>query len=505
MTVTLNDTDLTDLTVPDLVVDIEAPPDVDSTGVSNNRIGLVGTAIWGPVDSVTTIGSWAAMKKMFGTVQNDTYNMSTFAYLGIQLGASHFRCVRVTDGTDTAASYELDDSSSVACITFTSKYTGTLGNSDSVTIADGTKADTYKVSISRSGLTPETFDNISGSGLTLWENIVDAINNGLSGGRGASELMVATVGTSTTAPTEGTYTLSGGTDGNDSITSALMVGDDGTDRTGMYALRGSGVAMFALCDLTDTDTWATQNTYAKSELCEAVGVSEAGDTISNFASNQTIDSAWFKAIMGDWAYWYDPINDIDRLVSPQAFYMGKKIAMGVENSVLNREIDLVIGTQSSENNETYSSDDLEILADACGDVICTPQPGGDYFGFRFGRNTSSSSTTHQDSYTTLVDYIALSLNKVCGKYIGKNMTSDEQTAAKATIENFLEGLAEEDYIGNSDDTTPYSVTITSGTAGTGIQKATVKVQFFDVTEYFIVDLTAGASVTISSTTSSSTD
>lgn len=494
-------TDLTSLSVPDIYVDVEAPPSVDSSGVSTNRIGLVGTASWGPVNSPTSVGAWAAYKAKFGTVKNRTHDMGTFVYLCLQLGAAAFRLVRVTDGTDVAASVEIQTN----CLNITSKYTGSLANSDKVTIANGTASGSYKVTISRSGLTPETFDNITGSGNALWIAIADALNNGLSSVRGASSLVVATAGAGTDAPTLGSYSLSGGTDGATSITSAILIGEDGSSgsRTGMYALRGTGAALGACCDLTDANTWGTQLTYSLSEQLQMVGVSPAGDTLDNFSSIQTQDSPWFKAIFGDWIYWYDSINDITRLVSPQAFYLGEKIAVGVQNSVLNKEISIVVGTQSSENNITYSSDDLSTLTSARGDVICKPCPGGDYFGFRFGRNTSSSQVTHQDNYTTLVDYIALSLNKSCGQYVGRLLSTDEQKEAKHTIEYFLENLADNDFIGNSDGTTPYSVTIASGTAGTGTQKAIVKVQFFDVVEYFIVDLTAGASVTISSQTSSS--
>ena len=240
--------------------------------------------------------------------------------------------------------------------------------------------------------------------------------------------MVATAGAGTTAPTSASYSLAGGTDGTTGITKAKFVGEDTAGaRTGMYALRGTDVALFSLCDVTDADTRAVQLAFAKSEQCEAVCASAAGDTISAFATAQVLDDAWIKVILGDWAYWYDPVNDITRLVSPQAFYLGEKIAVGVQNSVLNKDLSaIVVGTQSSYANTVYSDDELEAIAAARGDVICKPCPGGDYFGFRFGRNASSSQVKHQDSYTTLTNYLAKALKTKCGKYVGKMITPTER-------------------------------------------------------------------------------
>lgn len=495
--------DLTNLSVPDLYLNIESPPEVNASGVATNRIGLVGIASWGPVNSPTSIGSWAAFKKLFGTVQNRSYDMATYAYIGAQMGVQHLRCVRVTDGTDVAASVTILTN----CLTITSKYTGSLANADTVTVAAGTAPSSYKVTISRTGLTPETFDNITGSGNALWVAIAAAINNGQSSVRGASALVTATAGSGTTVPASASYTLSGGTDGVSGVTKTNFIGvDTAGARTGMYALRGTDVALFALCDVTDASTRSAQLAFAKSELCQAVCVSAAGDTIANFASVNSLDDAWIKIILGDWWYWYDPVNDLTRLVSPQALYLGEKIAVGVQNSVLNKDLSaIVVGTQSSYANTVYSDDELEAIAAARGDVVCKPCPGGDYFGFRFGRNASSSQVKHQDNYTTLTDYLAKTLQTKCGKYVGRLITSTERAECKAELEYFLESLWTAGYIGFSDDTTtqPYSVAVTAGTAGSGVQNAVVKVRYFDVNEYFIVDLTAGASVTIASSNTAS--
>ncbi|MGC8165354.1 phage tail protein, partial [Salmonella enterica] len=74
--------------------------------------------------------------------------------------ANNFKCVRVTDGTDVAASVVVQTN----CITFTSKYTGTLGNGIQVTLSTGSAASSWRAVVSMPNRQPETFDNITGTG-----------------------------------------------------------------------------------------------------------------------------------------------------------------------------------------------------------------------------------------------------------------------------------------------------------------------------------------------------
>ncbi|MGC8020883.1 phage tail protein, partial [Salmonella enterica] len=68
--------------------------------------------------------------------------------------------------------------------TFTSKYTGTLGNGIQVTLSTGSAASSWRAVVSMPNRQPETFDNITGTGAALWANIAAAINLGQSGLRG---------------------------------------------------------------------------------------------------------------------------------------------------------------------------------------------------------------------------------------------------------------------------------------------------------------------------------
>jgi hypothetical protein len=230
----------TALIVPDLYVQIVPPQNLLLNGVPTNVVGAVGTAAWGPKNVATIVGSMADYARNFGSIQNRKYDMGTAVAIAVQQGASNFRCVRVSDGTDAAAA-----SVGVAtCFVPTAIYTGTLGNSLVATISVGSKASTWRLTVGLPGQTPEVFDNVAGTANAFWTALASAVNNGNSVSRGPSQLItLPSAPAGTTAVAAGTYTFTGGTDGVTTITSAVLVGADGTSRTGMYALRGQGCSI----------------------------------------------------------------------------------------------------------------------------------------------------------------------------------------------------------------------------------------------------------------------
>lgn len=478
------------LGVPDLYIQIQAPPAGALPGAPSNIIGIVGSASWGPVNSPVTFGDLAGASAAFGQVQNRKYDMLTQVALAALEGANSFVGVRVTDGTDAAASATVQTN----CLTLTAKYTGSRGNSLTAVIATGTAPSTTKITLSLPGLAPETFDNVSGSGNTFWVNLANAINNGQSAARGPSQLVTATAGAGTASPSPATITFSSGLDGASSVTGSTLVGADTTPRSGMYALRNTNLSHLILADCDSSSTWSTQLAFAKSELCYAYAVSAAGDTISNFASTNTVDDPWITVIFGDWIWIVDGVNNVTRLVSPQGLKAGRKAVAGPHRSTLNQSLAGIAGTQSSYNMKTYSSAELQSLAAARGDVVAFPSVGGQYFSFRFGRNSSSDATKHQDNWTTMTNYLARSMGLSLGQFVGRLITPDEMREAAASIGDFLEN---EKQSGRIDS---YSVQIDSrnnpsSQIALGVQKATVLVKYLSTVEYFLVDFTGGMTVT----------
>lgn len=493
----------TALIVPDLYVQIVPPQNVLINGVPTNVLGIVGTAQWGPVGAPSIVGSMADYARQFGAIQSRTFDAGTAVAAAVLQGANNMRVVRVTDGTDVASTVVIQST----CLTVTSKYTGTLGNAATVTISAGTLATSFKATVTMPSQTPEVFDNI-GAGLTanpLWVAIANAINNGISGLRGPSQFVVASAGVGVTAPTvPTTYPLATGTDGATTIVTATLIGVDTVPRKGMYALRNTGSSIGVLADLSDTTSFTTQVSFGLSEGIYMIGVSPSGDTISNaIATKGTagIDSYAFKYLFGDWVYFLDTVNGVTRLISPQGYVAGQLANLSPQNSPLNKQIYGIVGTQKSSQNLTYSGADLQALIGAGIDVVCNPAPGGQYFACRAGHNSSSNAVINGDNYTRMTNFIAGTINAGMGLFIGLLQSPTTRRQAKATLDNFFQGLLSQGMIGTADGSPAWNIVLDNtnnipSRVALGYMQADVKVIYLSVIEKFLVNVEGGQSVTI---------
>ena len=487
------------LVIPDVYVQIMQPPIVIN-GLPTNVLGVVGTASWGPVNSPVIVGDLRAAVMNFGSPNARKYDLTTGIWAAALQGANNFRAVRVTDGTDVAASIAVLTN----CITFTAKYSGTLGNSIQVSTAPGSKANTQKVTVALPGYVPEVFDNL-GAGLSanaLWVAIASAINNGTDPTRGASALVVASAGAGTTAPATASYTLTGGTDGATTITGSVLIGQDTVPRKGMYCLRNTGASVAFLADCDDSTTWSTQVAFGLSEGVYMIATGPAGDTISNAASVKAtagIDSYALKLCFGDWIYFNDSINGLVRMISPQGFFAGKIANLSPEQSSLNKQVYGVVGTQKSYANQVYSSAELQTLAQAGIDVITNPIPAGNQFGARFGHNSSSLFSIHGDNYTRMTNFLAYTLNSAMGIFVGRLQSQQANDSTrrevKSTIDNFLEVLVQQKMIDAYQTQCDLGNNLPQRIAA-GYLQVDVKVRYLSVVEYLIVNLEGGQTVVI---------
>jgi hypothetical protein len=637
------------LSVPQALVQI-VPPQFLFNGVSTNTSGLVGTAAWGPVNTPMNFGNYSQFASIYGPTVPRTYDMGGHVILADAQGAGYFVGVRVTDGTDTAASVVVGSTG----VTLTGKYTGSLGNSVKATFSSGTKSGSQKVVISAQNLGSETFDNIqqgvstvttvpgttytsvpacavaaapaggvnavinatlttygtgtlgapgtgyavndliylangvvikvltlattavatfsiqtqgtllagsiptqpmaqvstsgAGTGATFtltwclgapqilnpgtgyvsaptvtltggggtggsytavvsdWGGIAWAINNGSSSIRPASNIVVATVGSSTAAPTAQTVTLSGGTDGAQNISTSVMLGVDTVPRTGMYALRNQAVAQFDLCDLSDVSSFSTQIVFGFDIGAYAICPTPASDTISNAQTELAgIDSFVCKPIFGDWIIWNDTVNQVPtRITSPQAIALGLLGNLSPQNNVLNKPINGIVGTQSSVLGKTYSYSDFQTLAAARMDLIALDKTISNNFVFRLGLNSSSNPVTSGDEYTRVTFFLAKSIQIIAAKYIGNVTSPDDLRRSKVSLQTFLAEQQRNSIIGTVDGSQAYQVVLdnsnnTQITAALGYRYGYVKAIYQGITKYFIVNLEGGASVTISNT------
>src|SRR5579863_6316011 len=148
----------TALVVPDLYVQIVPPQNLVLNGVPTNVLGVIGTACWGPTGQPVIVATMADYAQSFGPITARKYDMGTQVAVAVQQGAQDFRCVRVTDGTDTAAQTVVPGTT----FTFTALYTGTLGNRVAVALNTGSQPNTWRLTIALPGLLPEVYDNVGG-------------------------------------------------------------------------------------------------------------------------------------------------------------------------------------------------------------------------------------------------------------------------------------------------------------------------------------------------------
>lgn len=570
----------TALTVPNVYVQI-VPPQFLLNGVPSNIGGLVGTAKWGPVNKPVIVGNLVSYAMQFGAPQARQYDMGTYVAIASEIAGAigvAIACVRVTDGTDVAASVAIQTN----CLTVTSKYTGSLGNNINFAISQGSKVNSKQVRISMPGRTPEIFDNIlqsvksvtvgtggtgyvdtstvvtfsapqdtitgrrarghatvvagvitaividdpgygystaptvtiTGAGtnaaatatISHWPSIADAINNGINNSRGRSDVVVASAGAGTATPTSAAYALSGGTDGADGVDGEIMLGTDTFPRTGMYALRASLASVATLCDLTDNTTWGTQDSYGQGEGSYMIVAGPASEAIADATSNRNslgIDSPWTKIMLGDWIYWNDSYNGISqRLVSPAAFAFGKLISLAPQHSTLNKRLPNVVATQKSKTGIPYTDADIQELVLGGVDVVCNPCPGGSYFGHRTGHNSSSNASVHGDNYTRMTDYIAVTLNRGMGIYIGELQSRQDndptRRRAKATLDAFLTAMQQQGQIDSFQVDMSKAIN-PDERIGLGYMQANVKVVYMSVVEFFVINLEGGQTVSIQRT------
>jgi len=498
------------LQAPDLYVIIQPPGVAYINGVPTDGLGLVGVGSWGPVNApISGIGNNAQAQQAIGGVTFRGRDLATAVAVGVQNNVQNFVLVRVTDGTDIAASVALKDTvaTPVTGLTLTGLYTGIVGNSITANIAAGTANGTFKLSIQRAGFTPEVYDNIAGAGAAFWANAVQAVNYGQSGVRGPSQIVVASIGASTSAPNvSATYTLAGGTDGASGVTDLTLVGTDGLTRTGMYALRKTGVQVGNLVDCQTPSTWTAQLALGLQEGIYFHTANPAGVSVATSASNLVsagVDGYGLMCLVGDWAYWNDTVNGVQRLLSPATFTSANQASTSPQQSILNDSIAGVVATQRSLQNLPYSEAEIALAATSRLEVLTLGAPAGPIFACRTGRNISSNSATNGDNYTRMTNYIAFTVASAFGYVPGKVQTVDLRRNVKGAMDAFFSNLQAQNMIGNVNNPTApaWSVQIDANNnpfsqVALGYMQANVMVTYLSIVRYFLVNIQGGQSVTV---------
>lgn len=504
---------LTSLAAPGVYLQIQPPPLIIN-GVPSNLLGLVGVGSWGPVNSPTLVGGPSDVTNFLGNPQVRKYDLPIAMEIAFKVGATAIQYVRVTDGTDAAATVTVMDTATTPLvgITLTAFYTGTGGNGITANVTAGSKAGTYRLVISKPGLQPEAFDNIAGTGAALWAAMCSAVNNGQSQVRGPSQIAVATVGTSVSVPNLVlTFTASGGTDGTTGVVDTTLVGVDGIAgvRKGMYCLRGTGCQVGTLLDHSDITAASNVLAFGLSEGIYFGGQGAPGasySTVSTALNLAGADGYGLKMMVGDWVTYFDATNNQNRLIGPATFWAAEQASLSPEQSSLNKPILAgIVSTQRVLQKLPYTATEIGAIKAARLDVITNPSPGGSYYGMQTGVNCSSSNGVQGDNYTRMTNYLALTLANAYGKVIGQNQTVDLRLDVQTSMQAFLTNLWRAKMIGDVNNPTalPFSVEIDAGNnpdqqVENGYMTANVMVKYLSVIYYFVINLQGGQTVVIQS-------
>ncbi len=517
------------LSTPGLYVVIQPPPGFIQ-GQQSNTVAYWGTAAWGAVNTATLCGSLPESQSYFGSKVAasfaDVYDLPTACEIAFAQTQEESNNVpsglglwltRITDGTDVAATGHLLDTTTptpVTGIVLTARYTGSLGNSIQIAVSAGQKTNTFNVDIiPPAGMQPERFLGVPGGAAgVFWSNLLLAINNGQGTLRGPSQLVVASAASGTAvSPAIGTVTLTAGTDGRASVTSANFIGSATADPpTGIYQLTVMDpMPSVAVCvGMTDNTVFSTIQALIDSLAVFTLFSFPVGtDVPTAVAATKTygIDTP-NVAFCKDWIYWYDSLTGQQKLVDPAVFMGARIAALSPENSPLNKAVFSVIGTERMNaigGFKKYSDTDIGQMQQSGILVITNNPPGGNYWGFPHGSNCSSDLVRHVIEYSRMTNCIAHTLNETMCKFLGQNQSDSVddplRPQVKLTLDDFMQSLQSArqiDAYKNVCDTTNN----VPATVAKHYMFADCYARYMSSVQYFIINLQGGTTVNITVTT-----
>lgn len=490
-----------------------------SAGITGSPLAKTYTTVSGDDLAAMAVGLAAAINadsalqaaNVFAVPAAEVVTITYPASLSISFSES----VTGTDPTETIT-LAAASSGSIYGMELTSVFTGSGANGDSWALAAGSNSTsdtpTWRLTLQHPNFPAEIYDNLGAglSGAALWAALAAAVNHGCPSTYGQpSQIMLASQGTSLAAPSAATGTLSGGTDGAPaSPASSIFIGTDSYPRTGIYAFRGSGISDLVIADFDDITHEADLQAFGQSEGIYVHTSGEPGETPSTAQTNkQTQGSfgdnyAWLKRNLGDWVYWNDNGNGVQRLLAPATFTAALLSTLQPQQAGTNKQTPGVVATQRSKTGIPYGTDELAILSKAGIDVICNPIPRGTMFGLRLGFTASGTVETRTDNWPRLTSFIARSLAGpgAVGALVGEEITDDYFTRGFALLDGFFAGLKNPGP-GSRPIIQDYQVTFDRAhnpqiQTAQGVVVAQVLVQFFGIALIFLVNMQTGATVVI---------
>ncbi|HMJ99788.1 MAG TPA: hypothetical protein VK552_10770, partial [Reyranella sp.] len=175
-------------------------------------------------------------------------------------------------------------------------------------------------------------------------------------------------------------------------------------------------------------------TFGSSSISSFVsGLSAAGAlTAANAAAVADPSILYAK----DWIYFFDTINNVQRLVPSSPVIGGMWATRGPQESPGNKPVNLVIGTERNNpqtGNLPYSVSDIGLMESAGILTITKPIPRGNIFGVRHGQSSSLFGVTKPAEYWRMTMYIARSAAGFIGQYVDEEQSQQPGDPIRAAF------------------------------------------------------------------------
>ena len=437
---------------------------VTPTGPAVGKLGVVGFAQWGLKNTPLAFSNAASGFALFGPNTAISNAIMRDAQAAMP-EANQLVGVRITDGTDTAATIVVQDASAGTVFTLTAQQTGSLPNgvNASGVVTNPAQAQCSFSSGTATGGNPVilvaiTFPNqpveryfvtAGGTGgyvaATFKANLLAALNTGTANSA-PSPRWTATSGASTLVPLTTAFSASGGTDGATTITSALFIGQDGTvGRTGMYALRGAiqgGQFIFAgFSDMSQSQTIIAFNRTEGTRFAISAPIGTSTTTMQGLkatysASDPTLDTCI------DWGQMIDSWTGQTVYVAPAAGVNGVISSLDFYQDPSNKPYTGKVGIFATERSTTPLSQSEAATRQASGIMYLTnPINRGAVWGLPHGKASDGVSNI---SDVRTANYIGLSLFTVLGPFVGEVQSQAQndptRLAASGAVAAFMNTL-----------------------------------------------------------------
>lgn len=478
--------------IVDGVYNIDENPPLEVQGISTGIWGIIGTFSKGPVNVPMDVIGLNDLKNQFGG-PDSTLTGYIGALSAAGQGATQFKVVRITGAGAAAANVVVNDNSATPnrVFTFTYASVGTGGNSCSLVVAAGTKAGTFKVTIT------------DGDNVEVWDNLVTVQPATPIAGAVLLSSVTSQIGAfsqpatpNANTPASGSYPLAGGNNGSTPAPSAY-IGTTGPN-TGLQVLSGltPAVNIVFLAQQSDPSIVPALQSFCTANNCMAAACDPQGTTSATAKADAAAYDTDRVVFTWPWQKMVIPeLGSTPVLVAPTGYWVGRVATLYPHESPGNKSLAYTSGPEFPVSNS-----DIAALMDPAFRVvpIGVPIPRGG-IGIRSGATLSQTTSTNPVYRRRMDDFIVQSINKALGQFVDDPITSKLLQDQYHTVANFLEALKGQNNEAGEPMIEDYSVQCDAKNNPSSITQNDMtvidtKVKLFNINRYLLFRTQIGAGV-----------